>query len=116
MRKFDKKVRWNFSNIGMHGYGRNVKEALLEAAERLSNEVTNDYGTNDFSIIESYNVISIDEADIDNEEEETKIQIAEIECSACNKLIAHVQVVPGTVFVHGEAWCNECYEDEDEDA
>ena len=43
------------------------------------------------------------------------IQIAEIECAECGKLLAHVQVIPGMVFAHGEALCPDCYEEEVED-
>lgn len=38
-----------------------------------------------------------------------EIQIAEIECSTCEKIIAYVQVIPGIALAHGEAWCQDCF-------
>ena len=44
LKKFEKPVRWNFK-ISVFGYGRNVKEALLEALNRKTNQIKDEYGS-----------------------------------------------------------------------
>ncbi len=64
MKKYDKKVRWDFK-ISITGYGQTVREALLSAADQLRNQVENDFLNNDLEAIEDHEVTSIDEEDIE---------------------------------------------------
>jgi hypothetical protein len=70
-KKFDKNVRWNFK-IAIHGYGKNVREALLEATNRLERQIeTNEFSSDDFIAIQNHEVVSIEEDDIAEDEEVT---------------------------------------------
>jgi len=61
-KKFALPVRWEFK-IAVHGYGRNVKEALLDAASRLETQTESDFGNSDFEAIELHEVVSVNERD-----------------------------------------------------
>lgn len=62
-KKFEKNVRWNFT-ISIHGHGKNIRSALLNAAENFTNEVEMDLQSNDFESMEQHNVVSIQEDDV----------------------------------------------------
>lgn len=66
LKVFQKEVRWNFK-IAIHGYGKDVKKALIDAAGRLENEAISDYGTSDYVAIQNHEVVSIDEDDVADE-------------------------------------------------
>lgn len=63
MKRFNKNVRYEFK-ISMHGYGKNVKKALLDAVERLNDSIY-DMSQNDLDAIEKFETISIDEKDVE---------------------------------------------------
>lgn len=60
LKKFKQKVRWEFK-ISMHGYGKNIKEALTKALESTLSEVENN--EIDFLAIQNYETIDIVESD-----------------------------------------------------
>lgn len=59
MKKFDKKVRFEF-RFAMHGYGRNTKEALLSALE-IAEQTVKDMDKHDIEAVENGEIILIDE-------------------------------------------------------
>lgn len=64
MKRFEKKVRWNFQ-IDIHGYGRSCIEALKNALESKRYEL--DYPElTELQSIEKFEVTSIDEKDVEN--------------------------------------------------
>jgi hypothetical protein len=63
-KKFDKKVRWEFE-VSIHGYGKNIKEALKDAAERLESQIEREFSPSDFQAIEDHEVISVNPDDVD---------------------------------------------------
>ncbi len=63
-KKFPLRVRWDFK-ISVEGYGRNVKEALASAAERLAYQVESEFDLTDFLKIQEHEVERIDEGDIE---------------------------------------------------
>lgn len=66
LKTFKNRVRWNFK-FSIYGYGINVKQALIDALERELQSIA-EYGKGDLLSIETHEVISIDEKDMDDEE------------------------------------------------
>jgi hypothetical protein len=66
MKNYNERVRWNFE-LALHGYGKNIKEALLDALTRMHSDVQTDLAESDLESIEKHEVISIDVTDIDEE-------------------------------------------------
>lgn len=64
MKNFNKCVRWEFK-VACHGYGKNVKTALIDAAGQLE-QTARDASPNDLLAIEEYEVVTIDETDIED--------------------------------------------------
>jgi hypothetical protein len=65
---FDKKVRWDFA-VPIYGYGKNCKEALLNALNDEIGRIKRDYSDDDLESIEMHNLILISPEDIDEEDE-----------------------------------------------
>ena len=63
MKKYEKQVRWNFK-YSLHGYGKTVKEALIDALEREMESCEGSYVKNDYLAIQNHEVDSIEEDDI----------------------------------------------------
>jgi hypothetical protein len=61
-KKYKKKVRWDFK-LACHGYGRDVKEALLDVCRSLEMQVEGDFGPGDLEKIEDHEVMGVDEQD-----------------------------------------------------
>jgi len=61
-RVFKDRVRWEF-RIAVHGYGRNVEEALQAAASNLQRQVNYDFSSEDFQAIEDHELVLVDEGD-----------------------------------------------------
>ncbi len=78
MKQFEFKVKWAFK-ISVEGYGRNVREALLDAASRLDYQVESEFADNDLESIEKHEVINIDESDIELDEGEEVDDLPEID-------------------------------------
>lgn len=62
MKKFKDKVRWEFK-VATHGYGRNVREALIDSLESLRDGLDKET----LEAIEEHETVSIDETDIYDE-------------------------------------------------
>lgn len=62
-KKYKDKVRWDFK-LACHGYGRNVKEALLDVCRSLEMQVEGDFDQGDLQKIEDHELMGVDEADI----------------------------------------------------
>lgn len=67
MKKFDNPVRWDFK-ISISGYGKDVKQAIIDASRNLQSQAERDFHKNDFESIEEHEVISIDLSDIKDKE------------------------------------------------
>jgi hypothetical protein len=68
-KKFENRVRWDFK-IAIHGYGRDVREALLDACETMTFDLANRYqiSKEDLDLIEEHEVVLVTESDIAEEE------------------------------------------------
>lgn len=68
LKQYETNVRHNF-NIAIHGYGKNTKAALYEAALRLLDEIEGTMSEDDFKAIERFETVSVDENDTATDEE-----------------------------------------------
>lgn len=66
LKKFDKKVKWEFS-LKLVGRGKNVLEAIKDALEYELNNI-DDYDIDTLYGIERDEVLDIDEADFEQDE------------------------------------------------
>lgn len=70
MKKFEQRVRWEFK-LSVHGHGRDCREALIAAAERLLFAARDgDFQQTEFEAIEKYETVLIDETDVDDSQDE----------------------------------------------
>ena len=68
LNKFDKKVRWDFK-LPIYGYGKNCKEALINALNDEIGRVERNYTHKDLECIEKSDLILISPDDIDEYDE-----------------------------------------------
>ena len=63
LRQFKKNVLWEFK-IAITGHGKNIKESLMDAAQKLDDQVQFNFQKSDFEAIEKYELVNINEKDI----------------------------------------------------
>lgn len=63
-RKYEKKVLWSFK-LACEGHGRDVREALTSAINRLQYQLKNDWSEADLLAIEDHELVMVDDGEVE---------------------------------------------------